>query len=257
MLKFHWRLLQGEEAADSSRAAAALRPETSRPDLSAQLAFCCLAEDLGVTGLLVDIGATKPDPIVLSGALGLGTKSIEFIVACRSGLQSPAVFVQQINTLSALIGGRITLNVVAGHSPLEQRYYGDFLNHDERYARTAEFLGVCDLFWRRNELVNFRGRYYAVENGRLSSTFVSQYRHGPELLIAGGSPAARQLAISHGDCWMLLPEGPSTLEHAVRPVLQAGKMVGLRLSVIGAPTRQEALDIANAEALTKWHRNES
>jgi hypothetical protein len=43
---------------------------------------------------LVDIGTTKPDPIVLSGARGLGTKSIEFIIACRSGLQSPAGLTQ-------------------------------------------------------------------------------------------------------------------------------------------------------------------
>ncbi len=246
MLKFHWRLIQAGETAGSSRAAAALRPDTSRPDLASQLAFCRLAQDLGITGLLLDIGATKPDPIVLSGALGLGTDTIQFIVACRSGLQSPAVFVQQINTLSALIGGRVTLNVVAGHSPLEQQYYGDFLDHDERYARTAEFLGICDAFWRHDELVNFRGRYYAVENGRLGSTFVSQKRRSPEVLIAGGSPAARALAISHGDCWMRLPDVPSALEAASRPVLQAGKSVGLRHSVIGAATRGEALEIAHA-----------
>lgn len=90
MLKFHWRLLQGGETAGISRAAAALQRETAEPALSAQLEFCRLAEDLGITGLLVDIGAAKPDPIVLSGALGLDTRSIEFITACRSGLQSPA-----------------------------------------------------------------------------------------------------------------------------------------------------------------------
>jgi alkanesulfonate monooxygenase len=121
------RLVQRGESAGTSRAAAALRPDTSLPGLPAQLAFCRLAEEIGITGLLVDIGAAKPDPIVLSTSLGLATSSVEFIVACRSGLQSPAVFVQQINTLSALTSGRVSLNVVAGHSPLEQRYYGDFL----------------------------------------------------------------------------------------------------------------------------------
>jgi alkanesulfonate monooxygenase len=246
LLKFHWRMLVGGETADSSRAAAALREESSRPELPAQIAFCRLAEELGIAGLLVDIAAAKPDPIVLSCALGVATSRIEFIVACRSGLQSPAVFVQQINTLSALTNGRVSLNVVAGHSPQEQRYYGDFLEHDERYARTAEFLAVCDAFWRRQGPVNFSGRYYAVENGELGSSFISPSRQRPELLIAGGSSPARDLAISHGDCWMRLPEAPAALAQSASSVIEAGKAVGLRLSVIGAATRGDAMDMACA-----------
>jgi alkanesulfonate monooxygenase len=246
LLKFHWRLLQGGETDGASRAAMARQPETARPDLAAQIAFCRLAEDLGFTGLLIDIGATKPDPIVLASALGLNTRSIEFIVACRSGLQSPAVFVQQINTLSALTNGRVSLNVVAGHSPMEQRFYGDFLDHEERYLRTGEFLAICEAFWRHDKPVNYRGRYYAVENGELGSGFVSQRRRRPELLIAGGSAPARELAIAHGDCWMRLPEPPAMLEAAARPVLAAGKTMGLRHSIIGAKTRAEALEIAYA-----------
>jgi alkanesulfonate monooxygenase len=245
-LKFHWRLLQRGETGAASRAAMALRAETARPDLAAQTAFCRKAEELGFTGVLIDIGAAKPDPIVLASALGLGTRSIELIIACRPGLQSPAVFVQQINTLSALAGGRVSLNVVAGHSPAEQRFYGDFLDHEERYARTGEFLAICKAFWSQDKPVNHHGRYFAVENGELGSTFVSPCRHWPELLIAGGSAPARELAILHGDCWMRLPEPPAALEAAARPVLAAGKNVGLRLSVIGAKTRAAALEIAHA-----------
>jgi alkanesulfonate monooxygenase len=244
LLKFAWRLLQGGEMTGDTRAAAQSRAATGQPDLPAQVSFCRLAEELGITGVLVDIGSAKPDPIVLCTALGVATRSIEFIIACRSGLQSPAVFVQQINTLSALTGGRVVLNVVAGFSEVEQRCYGDFLQHDERYARMAEFLAVCDAFWRGDGPVNCSGRYYAVENGRLGSTFSSPYRPRPELLIAGGSTPARDVAISHGDCWMRLPEPPAVLEVAARPVLKAGKSLGLRMAVIGAATRAEALDIA-------------
>jgi alkanesulfonate monooxygenase len=239
-------MLVGGEAPDSSRAAAQSRTESSRPDLPAQLAFCRLAENLGISGLLVDISAAKPDPIVLSCVLGVATHRVEFIIACRSGLQSPAVFVQQINTLSAVTEGRVSLNVVAGHSPQEQRYYGDFLEHDERYARTAEFLTVCEAFWLRQGPVNFSGRYYAVENGKLGSSFISPSRGRPELFIAGGSSAARDLAISHGDCWMRLPEPPAAVAATAYPVLEAGKSVGLRFSVIGAATRPKALEMAYA-----------
>lgn len=246
MLTFHWRLLQGGEQAGSSRAAAALRPETPRPDPAPQSAFCRLAEDLGIAGVLVDIGAAKPDPIVLSAALGLATSRLEFMVACRSGLQSPALLVQQINTLSALLDGRVSLNVVAGTSPAEQRGYGDFLDHDQRYARTAEFLAICKALWRQDGPVNVTGRYYTVADGRLGSRFIAPARHRPELMIGGGSPAARDLAVSHGDCWMRLPDTPAAVAAASRPMLAAGKAVGLRLSLIGAATRRDALDIACA-----------
>ena len=103
--RFHWRLLQGGETAEETRGAGWARRETGLPDLQPQVEFCRLAEECGMDGLLVDIGAAKPDPIVLSAALGLATDKINFIIAVRSGLLSPTLFVQQINTLSAMIDG--------------------------------------------------------------------------------------------------------------------------------------------------------
>ena len=58
--------------------------------------------------------------------MGQVTTRLEFIVAYRMGLMQPATFVQQINTLSGLIDGRVTLNIVAGSSTVEQRGYGDY-----------------------------------------------------------------------------------------------------------------------------------
>ena len=60
----------------------------------------------------------------------------------------PTTFVQQMNTVSALVQGRVSFNIVAGSSSEEQRGYGDYLSHDERYARAEEFLAVCNAFWR-------------------------------------------------------------------------------------------------------------
>ena len=77
----------------------------------------------------------------------------------------PATFVQQVNTLSGLIDGRVALNIVAGSSAAEQRGYGDFLDHDERYARADEFLEICHAFWRKNGEVVFKGDYFQVESG--------------------------------------------------------------------------------------------
>ena len=60
---------------------------------------------------------TRPDPVLLSMALGLKTERMKFMIAIRSGIISPTLFVQQINTLSALTNGRVCINMVTGHTP--------------------------------------------------------------------------------------------------------------------------------------------
>src|SRR5260370_29051044 len=139
-LRFHWRLPLGGETSGIKRVTMSERVETGLPDLDTQVSFCKCAEDLGIDSLLIDFGASKPDPILLAAALGMATSRIRFIVAYRSGLIAPTSFVQQLNTLSALIQGRFSLNIVAGYSTAEQMLYGDFLAHDQRYERTDEFL---------------------------------------------------------------------------------------------------------------------
>jgi len=245
-LKFHWRLLQGGETSNMTRAIEGLRRETGLPDLERQAEFCRRAEECGITGLLTDIGATKPDPILLAAALGMTTEQIEFIVAYRSGLIPPTTFVQQLNTLSSLIQGRFSLNIVAGHSPLEQRFYGDFLSHDERYPRTEEFLAVCHAFWRGDDPVNFHGKYYRIEDGQLNTPFISKAGSSPYIFIGGGSDAARALSISQGSCWIRLADTPANLLPGSKSVLDAGKELGVRVGVICRPTRDEAIQAAEA-----------
>jgi alkanesulfonate monooxygenase len=243
-LKFHWRLLQGGETLGTTRAAGASQRATGLPDLEHQIEFCRQAEASGITGLLTDVGASKPDPILLAAGLGLAVERIEFIVAYRSGLALPTTFVQQLNTLSALVNGRVSLNIVAGHSPLEQRYYGDYLAHQERYARTEEFLAICHAFWKNSGPVNFSGKYYRIEEGKLNTPFISPHRSFPELFIAGGSDEARNLVISQGTLWMRLADTPENLRSSIPRVLAAGKEVGLRMSIIARPTREEAVHAA-------------
>jgi alkanesulfonate monooxygenase len=248
MLRFHWRLLQGGERPGASRAFQSSLTETGLPDLDAQSQFCRAAEETGIESLLIDIGWSKPDPILLAAALGMRTERIKFIIAHRSGLASPTSFVQQINTLSTLINGRFSLNIVAGHSPSEQRGYGDPLAHDDRYQRTEEFLAVCHAYWRNKGEVNFSGKYYNIENGKLNTPFVSADRTFPELYIAGNSHAAQRLSITQGSCWMQLPDAPERLASTAPQVLRHGKEIGLRCAVIARHTHAEAVSAARALA---------
>ena len=231
-LRFHWRMLQGGETAGVPRGTQNRLVEFSLPELKPQAEFCRRALAAGIDSLLVDFGYAKADPILLSAALGMLVDDITFIIAHRSGLTSPVAFVQQLNTLSALIEGRFSLNIVAGHSPDEQRAYGDFLDHDARYARTDEFLAICHAFWRGERDVSFSGVHYRIEKSNINTPFVSAGRRHPEIYIAGNSEPARQLALSRGTCWMRLGDTAENVARDAATVLDRGIEVGLRMSVI-------------------------
>jgi alkanesulfonate monooxygenase len=196
--------------------------------------------------VLTAFGFHRPDPIVLATVLGMMTERITFLVAIRSGLGSPTAFVQQVNTVAAVTGGRIALNVVAGHTPEEQRGYGDFLTHDERYERTDEFLSVCRALWAADRPVTFEGRYYKVENARLNTPFVSPQRRGPEIFLGGNSPQAAELAARHASCLLCLPDAPERMRPAVEQLTARGTEVGLLVSLVVRPTHKEAVAAAEA-----------
>jgi len=238
-LRFHWSM---SSAGEKFRGAKARAAQSGIPDLAAHVEFCCAAEECNIESLLTAVGFHRPDPVALASALGVLTSRIKFMVACRSGLFSPTAFVQQVNTVSALTGGRICLNIVGGHTPEEQRYYGDFLTHDERYERTDEFLTICRSFWSGATEVNFQGKYFQVEKGKLNTPFVSG--NGPEIYVGGASPRAVELAIKHAACFWTLPAGPEELWPRIRPILDGGVEAGLLVSLIARPTRQEAVAAA-------------
>lgn len=244
-LRFHWRLIYAGETSTLAMADQRSAPVIGLPDPDMQAGFCRHAEESGIDSLLVDFGFAKPDPMLLAAVLGRATEKIKFILAYRSGLFSPTMFVQQINTLSALVQGRILLNIVAGYSPEEQRAYGDFLSHDERYERTEEFLAACRSFWECGE-VNYTGKHYRIEKGSLKTPYVSQDRKFPEIIVGGGSATAQQLAIRQGTCWMQLADAPEKMQPACSAALAHGIEVGVRVCLIARPTREEALQAAQA-----------
>ena len=162
-LRFHWMLPKGGEMSMRSVQATSRVLTTERsspcaqPDMEGWLRFASHAEEVGIESVLLSFSRYEPDTLMIACALGRATRKLKFIAAYRSGLMQPTTFVQQLNTLSGLIQGRVAVNVVAGSSPAEQRGYGDFLDHDDRYARAEEFLAICNAFWSGPGRGRFRG----------------------------------------------------------------------------------------------------
>ena len=225
-LKFHWMLPKGGEVAvnglQTAKAAASYRLQSTssvspapKPDMQGWRHFACKAEAAGVDSILISFSRYEPDPTLVACALGSVTQKLKYILAFRAGLMQPAALVQQVNTLSGLIGGRLSLNIVAGSSREEQRGYGDFLNHDNRYYRAEEFLEICNSFWRNNDAVSFDGNYYKIDKGRIHTPFQSPNRKTPEIFVSGHSPPCQQLAINQGTCWLRMIDTPEKLAPTV------------------------------------------
>jgi alkanesulfonate monooxygenase len=238
-LRFHWSLPSAGEGIRHT-------PSLRGPDLDQHAAFCRTAEQFGIESLLMGFGFALPDPFGWSAALGTRTDRIRFAIATRSGFSSPTYFVQQINTLSVVTRGRVSVNIVAGRTPGEHRYYGDFLTHGERTDRTDEFWRICHALWRADGPVDFMGTHYRVEGGWIDIPFAAERHARPEIYLTGVSAEAIELAIRHADCLLTLPEAPARLARRIRPVLDTGTAVGLAVSMIARPTRDEAVAAARA-----------
>jgi alkanesulfonate monooxygenase len=241
-LRFHWSLSQ---AGTPFRRATSAKAQSGELPFEAQLELCQCADENGIDSVLMAIGFARPDPILLSTCLGQKTEHVKFMVACRPGLISPAAFVQQLNTLSLLVDGRVHINMVGGHTPHELKYYGDWVPRAERYDQLDEFLTVCRAFWdSEGGEVNFAGRYYQVKGGRLATPFTRNGMHRPTIYLGGNSEKSAEVAVRHADCLWRFAEPTAPLASAIAPVLQAGVEVGLLVSLIARPTRREAIQAA-------------
>src|SRR5207237_3457911 len=89
------------------------------------------------------------------------------------------------------IGGpsRLSLNVVSSWWKDEATKYGvHFEQHDDRYARTAEWLEVVDNVWKRDHYT-FAGKFYRVHDAVLQPKPLSMPR--PVIYAGGESEAAK------------------------------------------------------------------
>lgn len=218
----------------------------AQPDMDGWVAFARAAEKATIESVLISFSRHEPDPMMVACALGRATERLKFIIAHRAGLTEPALFVQQMNTLSALIGGRVALNMVAGSSKPESFAYGDFVEHDHRYARADEYLTVCRALWRGNGAVDFDGKFYRVEQGAIPTRF-GKNGAAPEVYVSGHSEGAESLARSNGTCWLRVADTVESLEPLVAKSRQDGLEICLRMCVLCRPTREEA--VAAAESL--------
>ncbi|KZM54303.1 FMNH2-dependent alkanesulfonate monooxygenase [Aeribacillus pallidus] len=205
-------------------------------------------DDLGYSGVLIPTGKTCEEGFIVASTLAPVTKNLKYLVAVRPGLMSPSFAARMSATLDRFSDGRLLINVVAGGDPVELAGEGVFLDHDERYELTDEFLTI----WRQlftEEEVDLEGDYLQIRGGQLPYPTVQ--KPYPPLYFGGSSPAAMKVAAKHIDVYLTWGEPPAQVEKKINKMrayaAAQGRTVkfGIRLHVIVRPTEEEAWEAAN------------
>ncbi|GAA4001620.1 LLM class flavin-dependent oxidoreductase [Sphingomonas humi] len=134
-----------------------------------------------------------------AAALAAVTSSIELMVAVRPNFHHPALLAKQAANIDRISNGRLALNVVSSWWKEEAEQYGlAFDQHDDRYARTAEWLTVVDGLWTRDRFTHDGNRY------KLRDAIVAPKPVRRPVVYAGGeSEAAKTLIAKQCDAYVM------------------------------------------------------
>jgi len=205
------------------------------------------ADSLGFSGVLLPTGRSCDDAWVTASFLAAATRTLKFLVAVRPGLLTPTLAARMASAFDRHSGGRLLINVVAGGDLPELEAEGLFLEHDERYKLTDEFLTV----WRQvlqGEHVNFDGEYIRVKEA--SNFYAPLQSPHPPLYFGGSSPAGIEVAAKHADVYLTWGEPLEQVAEKIQLVRAryeaAGRTVrfGIRLHVIVRETESAAWEAA-------------
>jgi dimethylsulfone monooxygenase len=166
---------------------------------------CSLIAELNLNDIK-GVEANSLDAWSTAAALAAVTSKVELMVAVRPTFHLPALLAKQAANIDHISGGRLTLNVVSSWWADEARKYGvSFEQHDDRYARTSEWLDVLDGVWSRDHF-SYSGKYYRVEDNVLEPKPVSKPR--PRIYAGGESPAAKDLIAEKCDAYLMHGDPP-------------------------------------------------
>nr|MCU0704280.1 LLM class flavin-dependent oxidoreductase [Fimbriiglobus sp.] len=161
-----------------------------------------------------------------AAALTAVTERLEYMVAVRPTFHAPAQLAKQAANIDHIGGGgRLSLNVVSSWWKDEATKYGvHFEQHDDRYARTAEWLEVVDHLWKQDGF-SFRGRYYQIEDSILQPKPLSQPR--PVIYAGGESEAAKNLIAKMCDAYVMHGDPPDRIAAKVKDMAERREQFGL------------------------------
>jgi dimethylsulfone monooxygenase len=198
------------------------------------------AEELGYSLTLIaelnlndikGVDASSLDAWSTAAALAAVTSTIELMVAVRPTFHNPALLAKQASNIDHISNGRLTLNVVSSWWADEATKYGiAFDKHDDRYARTSEWLDVLNGCWSQQGF-SFSGSYYQVRDNVLSPKPVSRPR--PTIYAGGESETAKNLIAKKCDAYLMHGDDPETVGRKIGDMRHRREALGLSPLIYG------------------------
>ncbi len=252
---------EGMEASWAYTRRLAIRAEQLGYDLSL-VAELNLNDIKGIEAPCLDAWST-------AAALAAVTEKLEIMVAVRPTFHNPALLAKQAANIDHISNGRLTLNVVSSWWADEATKYGlHFDEHDDRYARTNEWLDVLNGCWSgSNEPghnFSFSGKYYNVADNVLSPKPVSQPR--PKLYAGGESETAKDLISNKCDAYLMHGDSPARVGEKIADMRERRERAGLPPMVYGVAgyaivrdtaeaARREVIRITDVQQSAKGYNN--
>src|SRR6201999_2418372 len=191
---------------------------------------CTLVAELNLNDIKGPL-APSLDAFSTAAALAAVTERIEIMVAVRPTFHLPALLAKQASNIDHISNGRLTLNVVSSWWADEARKYGvAFEQHDDRYARTSEWLDVINGCWNQQGF-SYQGKYYRVDDNVLSPKPVSKPR--PTLYAGGESETAKNLITAKCDAYLMHGDPTEIVGKKIADMRSRREAAGLPPMVFG------------------------
>jgi FMNH2-dependent dimethyl sulfone monooxygenase len=160
-----------------------------------------------------------------AAALAAVTRRLELMVAVRPTFHNPALLAKQAANIDHISGGRVALNVVSSWWAEEARKYGiQFDQHDDRYARTSEWLDIVDRAWKEDHF-SYQGKYYQVNDLVMQPKPLSTPR--PVIYAGGESEAAKNLIATKCDAYVMHGDPPEKVRAKINDLSERRDKAGL------------------------------
>ncbi|MEO6588646.1 MAG: LLM class flavin-dependent oxidoreductase [Pyrinomonadaceae bacterium] len=155
------------------------------------------------------VDAPSLDAWSTAAALTAVTNTLELMVAVRPTFHNPALLAKQAANIDRIGGGgRLSLNVVSSWWAGEAKKFGvQFDEHDDRYARTSEWLEIVDRLWKEDHF-DFAGDYYKIEDGVVQPKPVTK----PIIYAGGESEKAKDTIAKQCDAYVMHGDTPEKVK---------------------------------------------
>ncbi len=155
------------------------------------------------------VDAPSLDAWSTAAALTAVTDTLELMVAVRPTFHNPALLAKQAANIDRIGGGnRLSLNVVSSWWAGEAKKYGvQFDEHDDRYARTSEWLEIVNRLWREDHF-SFSGGYYKLEDAVMQPKPVKK----PIIYAGGESEKAKDTIARQCDAYVMHGDAPERVK---------------------------------------------